>query len=1006
MTNTTSKRTLRIRLALAAFVGVPLLLATSAFAQDPNAAAPANPAPAGGEATAAGVVVTGSNIPTAEEVTASPVDTLTSQDIARSGGGGDVLNVLQKRNPDFVGGANIGSSNANVASGATQGGSIVSIRGLPTLVLYEGRRIADSAAISAGGFQFGDVSLFPTSLISRIEVLKDGASAIYGSDAVGGVVNIFLKRDYTGAEAGVRYGFTLESGVAERRAYVIAGVGNDTTHVTAGFQYREIDPLFQRERAYSRVPGGVTTTYGGVGRDRNSRYLLDPTLNSPFDAGVTSGSVAVGTQPYYQNPALMGTYNPASFGTITSFDLSTLPTVTQAQRGTSVNASFTHDIFGKQLELFGDFLYSHNVSWVQLNAQPLSNGTGVVILGSFRIDPITGAVVAENRGAPAQFNPFQLSIDGNTLAPPANRLTIANRYQDHPRGITEDANFYRLLGGIRSQITKDWSAEVAGYYSLSQILETTDNLVNKTQLNAAIAGTALDANGNLLPSFDFFARNPVGTNPGQLTLDQFGTLFGSNIRKQSSSQQVFDGKANGSLFRLPAGPLQVAFGGEYRIEGFALRDSPEIFVGSVPTKNIEVTRGIYSFYGELAVPIIGSQMNVPGIYSLDLDFAGRYDHYEGVSEDAKVPKLSLRYQPIKDLTIRATYSNSFVAPNLFQLYGPTGSGFSTGITFNGVAQDQAQVMSGSNPNLIPATADAYNFGFVYSPSAVPGLTVSVDYFHTLYQKIVGTLGGGLILNSVNNLGPASPYYGLVSFNNFPGQAGAQPVGGPGSLAGNLAATYYLDVNQNLGAARVEGFDLSAHYDIDLHNLGNLELGVQSVVFTQQDLKTLPTDHYYNISNLVGAEGFGSNPDFKVTGLIEYRIQGFTIGFNANYTPSLLNAVGNDPQHDDQSTYTRTDDYITVDGRVSYEFKRNLSPTAPPPVDTKDSKNVAGAKGVIGSPAAVSPFDRLLDGLALTVGCNNIGDMQPPYIAGGNSATSLESYDPYGRFLYFEVRKKF
>ena len=158
------------------------------------------------------------------------------------------MTILQKRNPDFVGGGNIGSSNANISSGGTQGGSVISLRGLPTLVLFEGRRIADSAAIATGGAQFSDVSIFPTSLISRIEVLKDGASALYGSDAVGGVVNVFLKDDYTGLEMGYRYGFTVEPGVAERKAYVIAGVGNDTTHVTAGFQYYEIDPLFLRER--------------------------------------------------------------------------------------------------------------------------------------------------------------------------------------------------------------------------------------------------------------------------------------------------------------------------------------------------------------------------------------------------------------------------------------------------------------------------------------------------------------------------------------------------------------------------------------------------------------------------------------------------------------------------------------------------------------------------------------------------------------------------------------
>src|SRR5882757_3776936 len=118
------------------------------------------------------VIVTGSLIPTAEEVTASPVDTIGAREIQRSGSV-EVLQILQKREADITGAGNLGSTNANIASGATVGGSIIQIRGLPTLVLDEGRRITDSAALAAGGFQFSDINLFPSSLVSRIEVLKE-----------------------------------------------------------------------------------------------------------------------------------------------------------------------------------------------------------------------------------------------------------------------------------------------------------------------------------------------------------------------------------------------------------------------------------------------------------------------------------------------------------------------------------------------------------------------------------------------------------------------------------------------------------------------------------------------------------------------------------------------------------------------------------------------------------------------------------------------------------------
>src|ERR1022692_3052872 len=473
-----------IRIAFVASVGLPLFIATSASAQNLP-----------GEATTTAVVVTGSNIPTAEEVTAEPVDTVTTADIDRSGAQ-DVLTVLQKRNPDFVGGGNIGNTNANIASGFTQGGAIISIRGLPTLTLLEGRRVADDAAIATGGAQFQDVNLFPTALISRIEVLKDGASTLYGSEAVGGVVNIFLKDDFTGVDMGYHYGFTVESAIAERKAWVIAGVGNEDTHVTAGFQYYEEDPLFSRQRAYSSGTGkgGVTGTIPGEGIDGTNGHFeilgfnpltpfAPPTLNSPFD---NPAVVAGATTPAAGFAALSGSYTNVPTSFIHTYDLSQRPTSTLDVSDTNAYASFSHQIFGKQLEVFGEFLYTHNHNLSFLNAQPISNASNpaVVILGSVRVDPVTGLQVAENRGAPAPYNPFTGSIDGASTGGGAYTLLALQRYNAFdPRTFTNDGSFYRLLGGLKSQINQDWYAEVATYYSHYSIDFVNGGLVNATAVH-------------------------------------------------------------------------------------------------------------------------------------------------------------------------------------------------------------------------------------------------------------------------------------------------------------------------------------------------------------------------------------------------------------------------------------------------------------------------------------------------------------------------------------------
>ncbi len=987
------------RMVLVAGVALPLVVNSSAHAQQP-AASPA----AGGTAEAERVVVTGSNIPTAEEVTAAPVDTLNTQEINRSGSQ-DVLNILQKRNPDFTGGGNLGTTNANIAATDTLGGSAIAIRGFPTLVLYEGRRLADSAVISTGS-QFTDVGLFPAALISRIEVLKDGASAIYGSEAVGGVVNIFTKDDFQGAEVGFRYGTALDEAVAERRGYAIAGVGNETTQITVGIQYYELDPLFESQKSYSNPTVGGTQNYAGSVGDLNIGQFYNiigetpisfpgPIIaNSPFNVGVVPGSIPIASGfagiPQY--------YKPVTFTQDISFNLANIPTSTLDTSRTNVIATASHQIFGKQLEIFGNFLYSNSDYRSQLNAQPINNFSSDG-LGNFLVIP-AGRPVTDPAGP--VYNPFDTQIDNNS------NVFVSNRYQTNPRITDNENNFYRFLGGIRSQITPDWTFETAAYYSKYDISYVNSNLVSLEQLNKMIAGTAIDGNGTPIPALDFFAVNPIGTGPGQVSKAQFDTLFGANFRSLSSFQRVFDAKLVGFPFELPGGKIGLSLGGEFRQEGFKLADSPEIFLGSIPVGNISVKRDIYSFFGELNVPIIGSSMNVPGVYNLEMTLAGRYDHYEGVSEDAKVPKFELRYQPIKDLTLRGTYSNSFVAPNLFQTNGPLASGFSASLTINGVPSGQGHVESGSNPNLIPSTAESYTAGLVYSPSFVPGLTITVDYFRTLQQKIVSTLGGVTILTSVDNLGPASPYANLVAFNNFPGLPGSMPVTAPHQLAGNLLKVFYIDNSQNIGATHNEGFDLSAHYTMDLRTFGQLELGINAIVYTQYESKLTPDSNYFNQLGTDDVEAVGIIPDYKLTFLGEYRWQGFTASLIANYIPKVYNAVGRSLAVDDFHTFQKVQDYLEFDGRLSYTFVRNELPGAPAP-EPKDSKSMRDTKNAAPAPvpgSTMSIFDRMLNGTTLAVGCNNIFDRKPSFVDGANSNTDLSVYDPFGRFLYFEISKKF
>jgi hypothetical protein len=229
------------------------------------------------------------------------------------------------------------------------------------------------------------------------------------------------------------------------------------------------------------------------------------------------------------------------------------------------------------------------------------------------------------------------------------------------------------------------------------------------------------------------------------------------------------------------------------------------------------------------------------------------------------------------------------------------------------------------------------------------------------------------------------------------------------LFGNLASVYYINTAQNIGANHVAGFDMSAHYNLDLRRYGQAELGVNAVWFTLSELKRVPKAHYYNISGLDFPEGGGGNPDYKLTFLTRYSYAGASLALNANYIPGLINAIGHDPETENQGNFQKIGDYFTLDGRLQYEFHAKPAPSAPPPGYSKDAKDsgntVAGVGGTAGL-ASVSPFDRMVDGLTVAVGCNNILDRQPPFVAGANSNTDLSIYDPFGRFVYFEVSKKF
>ncbi len=235
-------------------------------------------------------VVTGTYLPMSADAPAIPVSTVDITAIQNSGEANNLMEVLQKVQPQFTGGLNLGPTNGNVASNSTNGGSQLALRNFPTLVLINGHRAGFAPIDSVGGFQFVDLNLIPVSAVEKIEVLTDGASAIYGSDAVGGVVNVILKSNFSGFEVDTHYGWStglVTGSYVEKGTSITGGVSNGKTSITISAEFSSNTPLYQYQVTTSRFTTG-TTNYPGVINLYNLNtgattdyYVLNSSMNAP-----------------------------------------------------------------------------------------------------------------------------------------------------------------------------------------------------------------------------------------------------------------------------------------------------------------------------------------------------------------------------------------------------------------------------------------------------------------------------------------------------------------------------------------------------------------------------------------------------------------------------------------------------------------------------------------------------------------------------------------------------
>ncbi|HWV44982.1 MAG TPA: TonB-dependent receptor, partial [Nitrospira sp.] len=851
------------------------------------------------------IVVTGTLLPINPNDAAVPVTTLDADNLRQTGVTSNMLDALTKAIPAFAGRSNAGPSNAQNHNQFTAGGSQVELRNLPTLVLVDGQRMAlDGVAGLSGSKNFVDISQIPAAALERVDVLTDGASSLYGSDAVGGVVNFILKRDYHGVTVGTHYG-VADGGYHDRSAFVTVGGDIGPVNITATVSDSKTSPLFESARSFTSPQYGVTPGTGLPGVVDGGHYVLGPGLISPpvpIGTSATAGSYA-NLSP--------GVYNATSASQLSNrFDYSKYAMLLQQEEHKNFVATINSQPFlDGRVTAFGDVMLSqnkvHSTAW-QAAGQPF-------------------AFASLNVPAGAPFNPLTTTATGVTFAD-----------MSRPKGVFDTTDAYRFSAGLKGKFSHTWTWQTSVDYSDSKVEERDTNLLFRPNLKAAVAG-GYDANGNpvaggayskvyggysihnasmLQPALDPFAV--TGNSAAALA-----NIFGTEVLNGDSKLYSWDAHVAGDVFHLPAGPVSVAVGVGWRHEGVSGHADPngrvtdpvtgstagnaQNWIGGLYTDPFSHGRDVTAVYAETLIPIISGSMHIPGLHRLDLTAAGRFEHYSDAGNGTS-PKFGFRWEPFDNqFVVHATYTKSFAAPPLYQAYGPFdtrpvtdkligivfGMPYAVGNTFNG--QD------GANPSLKPSTAQSRSIGFEFHPNFINGLTVTADYSDITVRGFPGGADFTRILQSVNDSGSGSPYFDSVSTGNFTNLGGTSPFGKPGSLKAFLtnpatgqpdpskySQLYVIDKFRNQSVLVEHSWLLGLDYIFPWNKYGSWELSSKGTIFNSFKFQRRPGDAFQQYAGAASNIGVfaGTLPRYRFYSTLDWSLQNLDITLANTYVSSV------------------------------------------------------------------------------------------------------------------------
>ena len=802
------------------------------------------------------IEITGSNIKRVDAETSTPVLVITKDDIASSGKT-NLAEYLQSLPVDGM-----GSLPTTFGNGFAAGATAISLRGLganATLVLLNGRRMALYPRADDFQKMFSDLSSIPVEAIERVEILKDGASAIYGSDALAGVVNIILRKDFTGAIGKIEGGISRYSDAQSWKGGLIVGGGDlakDKWNGFVNFEASKNDETHYRDRSRDWIGKGDTRQWGydPLASQWTPGFVIGSTASAGQLAGLvrngrTSGAWSLATPcstvPQAVTPPLAG-------DTGCSYDLGQFRSFLPDLEAMQIFARGTVVLSGNW-EAYGEFSYS-------------KNKTG------FDVTPLA---------APATLiGPY--GIRGYATGINVPELTLAPTHPDNPYGIpvrfryafgefgaqrrTNDVDMSRFVVGIKGA---NWGWDFdAGYVHAESTLDQ-DYTVLRTQ-------GVIDAfNNPASPTFGYRFNNPAANTDAQRA-----SLLTHATSSAKTKIDVVDAKGSRELFSMAGGPAALAVGGEWRktyVNTPSLSGTEDGSVFANYNGGYSQNEDVWAVYAEMLMPVIKN---------LELSAAVRYDHYDKF--DSTTPKIAAKWTPLQQLALRASYAEGFRAPNAAEsstghlaAFGsagaydpvrcPNGAGPLPGATTADCTGSGVAGAGSGNPDLQPEESKSYNFGFIVEP--VRNLTFGVDWWKIKKKNSIQTIStqeaffGPTVVRSDNNLVDANG-------NVIPNSGSALVVFAP-----------YV----NKGEAEVSGIDFDFSYRWNTASAGRFKFDGHWTRTSEWKLIDggVTTDYAgthgnCDVSNCIGT------PKDKVVVTVNWDYQAFGAGLIWNWRSSMAN----------------------------------------------------------------------------------------------------------------------